>query len=312
MKKTICIILIVLCLPVFLWATPAYAASRSVPVKIALFPVVLNGVQLGNNYLNWLSENNYPKSEYYAQYPLLVYKDITYFPMTWYLSNLLNLNTTWSQGGGLAISKGDPNQWKYFNYDRCNEKNKVSQSASIVNFPVTVNGKPIDNSKEQYPLLLFRDITYFPLTWRFAVDEFGWRYSYSAGDGLRIEADNAVYYWNYDYSSKYMVAHEYVGADDTVYYDMYIRGSLKIWNEYRPEGHAFLGGKMYISQGDKTVQVGDRNLDRFGAQDLFEGMYRFRVEGNWVYTWYTDFRQEGYKPVPARVNILTKEFEILK
>ena len=139
MKKTISMIL---CLLLFLWMTPAYAASRTVSVKTAEFPVTLNGVQLGNSYLNWLSDpqNGYLVGHYYAQYPLLVYKDITYFPMTWYYSNLMNLKTVWSPESGLAINQGDPNLWKDFRHDTRNTKNTVNQSASIVNFPVTVNG----------------------------------------------------------------------------------------------------------------------------------------------------------------------------
>ena len=43
----------------------------------------------------------------------------------------------------------------------------------IGNTDITVNGKTINNDEEPYPLLVFRDVTYFPLTWRFAVDEFG-------------------------------------------------------------------------------------------------------------------------------------------
>ena len=53
-------------------------------------------------------------------------------------------------------------------------------------FAITVNGKSIDNSKEEYPLLVFRDVTYFPLTWRFAVDEFGWNYTFDGKTGLNI------------------------------------------------------------------------------------------------------------------------------
>jgi hypothetical protein len=289
---------------IFTWVTPVYAASRTVSVKVAEFPVTLNGIQLGDSYLNWLTDNNYWRTKYYAQYPLLVYKDITYFPMTWYLSNLLNLKTTWSEKGGLSISPGDPDQWKQFSYDSRDQKNNVKQTATIVNFTVTVNGKVIDNSKEKYPLLLFRDITYFPLTWRFAVEEFGWRYAYSDKEGLRMDADNSVYYLIdvFDAPDR--------SQDDQVFYDSYIKGDLKIWIEYRASGHAMGAGRMYISQGGKTVQVGDGDIARFSLWDPFEGMGRFRVEGNWIYTWYADSIQN--KMVPARVNILTKEIEVLE
>ena len=43
---------------------------------------------------------------------------------------------------------------------------------------------------EPYPLLTFRDVTYFPLTWRFAVDMFHWEYSFDSENGLVINSAN--------------------------------------------------------------------------------------------------------------------------
>lgn len=53
-----------------------------------------------------------------------------------------------------------------------------------------MNGKKIDNSKEEYPLLTFRNVTYFPLTWHFAAEEFGWEYLFDGENGLSISSDN--------------------------------------------------------------------------------------------------------------------------
>lgn len=39
--------------------------------------------------------------------------------------------------------------------------------AELAEGPITVNGQTIDNRTEEYPLLSFRNITYFPLTWRY-------------------------------------------------------------------------------------------------------------------------------------------------
>ena len=294
---------------VITWSSSAFAAPQTISVKIANFPVTLNGVPVGNSYLDWFSEFNDYGWKMYSQYPLLVYKDITYFPMTWYYGNLLNLSTSWSQETGLVIGQGDPGQWKDFRYDSRNNKNNSNQTAAIVNSKVTVNGKPIDNSKEPYPLLLFRDVTYFPLTWRFAVTEFGWRYSYTNADGLIIDADNAVFYNKYVFDNP----HNSLRLD-YVFYDTYIKEDLKIWIEYRAENHVMQCGKMFISQNGKVAQVGHNELDRFGTQDPNEEIGRFRVEGDWVYTWYSDYRQDDISKrtfVPARVNIMTKAFEII-
>ncbi len=70
-----------------------------------------------------------------------------------------------------------------------NSKNARKQTARIADGKITVNGKVIDNSKEEFPLLVFRDVTYFPLTWRFAVSEFGWDYRFNQQEGLVIDND---------------------------------------------------------------------------------------------------------------------------
>ena len=290
-----------------LWRLPVYAATQTVPVKVAEFPVVLNGISLQRSYYDWLSEIY--STPYDFQYPLLIYKDITYFPMTWNLSELLNLNTNWSPERGLEINQGNPDQWKTFIHDWIHVLNSIDQYAIIEDTPVSVNGKSIANMSEPYPLLIFREVTYFPLTWHFAVDEFGWSYYYDDTDGLVIDSDNAFNYWE-------DVPAASVGqAPDTIFYDTYIKGDLKIWIQYQAEGHVMQRGKMYISKGGDTVLVGQDGLDRFGSQQPTEEMGRFRVEGDWVYTWYIDYRQDYengiWNIVPARVNIQTKQFEIL-
>ena len=37
--------------------------------------------------------------------------------------------------------------------------------ATLPSFPVTLNGTVIDNSYRQYPLLVYNNITYFPMTY---------------------------------------------------------------------------------------------------------------------------------------------------
>ena len=73
-----------------LHTAPALAAE--VNVTLPTFPVTLNGVTMEQ------SQN---------QYPLLVYKDITYVPMTWEDTRLLGLDSSWTQATGLVIDKAD-------------------------------------------------------------------------------------------------------------------------------------------------------------------------------------------------------------
>ena len=148
-------------------------AADTVQVTLPSFSVTLNGQTNGNQY---------------SRYPLIVYKNITYFPMTYYDCRLLGLKTDWTAGTGLVIDKNEDYFYEYLR-DVTDSKNAKTQTAKLADGKITVNGKVIDNGKEEYPLLVFRDVTYFPLTWRFAVNEFGWDYRFDQQTGLVIGND---------------------------------------------------------------------------------------------------------------------------
>ena len=162
-------------LSVFLFtgiSAPAEAA-KSVQVTLPAFDVTLNGTTIEN-------ENR--------RYPLLVYHDITYVPMTYHDCRFLGLETTWNQKDGLGVFKSDLTGAYY--EDTIAQKNSRRSTAQIASGNITVNGKQIHNASEPYPLLLYRDVTYFPLTWRFAVNEFGWKYQFNDKLGLEITSSN--------------------------------------------------------------------------------------------------------------------------
>ena len=150
---------------------PAMAAN--VQATLPTFPVTLNGTAIDNSY---------------RQYPLLVYNNITYFPMTYYDCRFLGVETEWTQANGLKIEKASLTG--AYHADNSNKKNGKTATAQVATGKITVNGKTIANSKEKYPLLVYRDVTYFPLTWNYAVNEFGWQYSYDNQKGLVIDAGN--------------------------------------------------------------------------------------------------------------------------
>jgi hypothetical protein len=170
-------------------AEKIHASETSVKVMLPKFKVSLNGHTVENQY---------------RQYPLLVYRDITYVPMTWYDTRQLGLEASWSPSVGLDIKQSKVTT-SYALY-KADSRNAATYTANISTSAITVNGKVINNSKEQYPLLSFRSVAYFPLTWRFAHDEFGWDYKWDASNGLRIISHNPqllaaelpAYAWNND------------------------------------------------------------------------------------------------------------------
>lgn len=152
---------------------PSATFAKNVNVNLPKFPVKINGVKM-----------DYERS----LYPLIVYRDITYFPLTYKNSRFLGLTTDWDKYKRIFSVSRDPNSLgEYSNYDQ-GFKNKNSYKASVPTFIVNVNENRIINSKEKYPLLVFRDVTYFPLTWRFCHDEFDLKYSFTNRDGLVISS----------------------------------------------------------------------------------------------------------------------------
>lgn len=120
-------------------------------------------------------------SVYYKDsvYPLLSYKDVTYFPLTYDYCRSLNLTSSFSESEGLFISYIPTYNNSLPVYDTT--VNPVYNEAELPEYPIYINGRKIDNSKEEYPLLNFRGVTYFPMTYSFAVNDFGWSTNWEPG-----------------------------------------------------------------------------------------------------------------------------------
>ena len=97
------------------------------------------------------------------EYPLLLYKNITYFPLTYYDCRYLGLVTEWSDSTKtLSVYKDDKITGAYRDY-KGDRKNQTINDVEMCAFNIFVNGKQIDNEKEEYPLITFRGVTYFPI-----------------------------------------------------------------------------------------------------------------------------------------------------
>ena len=195
------------------------SAAETVNVTIPEFGILINGRAVNNEY---------------AKYPCVVYKDITYFPMTYNDSRALGLTADWTAENGLVISKTFTEPYAA-GFEQTDEKN-TNGTATTASGKITINGKAIDNSAEEYPVLLFRDVTYFPLTWRFAVEEFGWNYNFSSNIGLQIalappENANGVcgddLTWTFDGSTGTLTISGTGDMWDFVEFDNQIRNHIK-------------------------------------------------------------------------------------
>ncbi|MBF4691554.1 hypothetical protein [Fusibacter ferrireducens] len=126
-----------------------------------------------------------------SQYPLIVYKDITYFPLTWGYCRWLGLDIDWDEEKGLKINKN--NQfYSYETYEKIINNINKDHEITLPTYPIFINDVLIDNDTETWPFIVFRDITYFPLTWDLAVETFEWDYSWDEERGLIINKEGAI------------------------------------------------------------------------------------------------------------------------
>ena len=247
---------------IFCGGSAAHAA-QNVDVKIPTFPVELNDTVYDNRH---------------AEYPLLVYKDITYFPMTYYLTRELGLTTGWSAEKGLYIVQHqEPHSTEKDKMTVSNSLNKTYK-ATIPTYSISVNGFAIDNSKEKYPLLNFRGVTYFPLTWQYANDEFNWKIAWDAKNGLAVNShSNSSGY-------SYLVKME----DDYALFQKYNR----IYEPYQTAdgdtGYKLAGEKYSIYQldfsTDKLTLTGDEKMtEEWTAHKRIDVSQDFAVKDGTLY-----------------------------
>jgi len=265
-------------------ATTAYAAE--VTVSLPTFDVTMNGVEIEDEY---------------RQYPFIVYKDITYFPVTYFDSRFLGLVTEWDNLKGLEIYKTTETV-EYEPYKQ-NWKNSNKYTVSIPKFNIVVNGKAINNSTEKYPLLSFRNVTYFPMTWRFAVDEFGWKYSFTSENGLIINSTPPTLYadpsdnpWPIIFDRTFKIVDDIINMQIKSYRIAY---SSKLYISINGEEQRQLGDNNYV-YGVTTYRDIDNNAIGMRSN------YYMEIKDGWLYINAYNYKEESSSRL-YKVNIKTGE-----
>jgi len=215
-------------------------------------------------------------SVYYADslYPFLNYKGITYLPMTYEYARAMNLTTGWLPGTAFMVAF-NPSDDKLPLYGTTSNA-KYNPVVIPTGYNIYVNGKKVDNATENHPLLNFRGVTYFPMTWEYAVEEFGWQISF--GDNVfEINTENntadrwhveekrendvvvSLYYGKEIPSEDGSVQHDYI----TEYYSLdYNTGALEKLNDYtEKETGSPTNSQIEVSVEDGCVYYNGQKLD---------------------------------------------------
>lgn len=261
-------------------------AAEEVNVTLPTFDVTINEIAIENEC---------------RQYPFIVYKNITYFPMTYFDSRFLGLATEWDNLKGLEIYK-TTETLEYEPYKQ-NWMKSSYYTASIPKFNIVVNGKAINNSTEKYPLLSFRNVTYFPMTWRFAVDEFGWKYSFTSEDGLIINSTPPTLYadpsdnpWPLIFDRTFKIDDDIIIIQIKSYRIAY---SSKLYISINGEEQRQLGDNNYV-YGVTTYKDTDNNAIGMRSNNYME------LKDGWLYINAFKYQKEDSSRL-YKVNIKTGE-----
>jgi hypothetical protein len=119
------------------------AANNSVNITIPSFNVTVNDRAVDSTLL---------------QYPMIVYNDISYFPLTWNWCRELGLVSSYTNEDGLYIANYARESQNTLD-DGSYQAAGTQYTAVIPTYPVYINGQQINNNQEEYPLLNFRNIT---------------------------------------------------------------------------------------------------------------------------------------------------------
>lgn len=271
-KLVMFVMLLVLIIPA------SYAATKEVEVIIPGFDVTINENIIDNNT---------------EKYPFIQYNGITYIPMTWDLSYALGLELKWSDVEGLKVNKRDKMQ-VYVQKEKVVNNTGGRYKAAIVTFPVFVNGEEVENSSNEYPLLNFRNVTYFPMTFDYMVGEFDSGYKWSNDTGLKVSVDPTLevfipepYYVRLKVTAKEMAEKgllfnemlyiETVEGDDNDYIKVYSNMNNNYHGYYYNVNviyydkdnkiqyiNPLIGGEIYESESGKSVAITQFGIFRDG------------------------------------------------
>ncbi len=260
---------------------PVAFAQQYASVSLPTFKITMNDVRIDNNE---------------RLYPIIVFRDITYVPMTYNDSRFLGLETKWSADTGLQVNK--ISEQLPYNPNR-GYSSSTLENAVLPNFRISVNGRDIDNNSEAYPLLVFRDITYFPLTWRFMVDAFGWTSSFDPVEGLVISSKAGKPATTTPTTGERVFSQDF--GSTTVFFD---RSSNN-----RP-------GNLYVRENNVTRKIGNPNFI-YGVGYVQSGTYggeytavdKIEYANRWVYTLAINPSESRKMSRNVRINIDTNEVQ---
>lgn len=173
---------------------PLLAEAKEVTAKLPDYSITINGQAIDNQY---------------EQHPFLMYRNITYFPLTEENKQFVGLKSavherTWRDPAHTVVYIGrderSSDQWVS---EHREEPNPRSLTVTLLNnrmvgdhyFYVALNtftGEFQFGDEMAYPLITYGNTLYLPLTWQIVVEDLGWQYAYTKKEGLIIDSTDPL------------------------------------------------------------------------------------------------------------------------
>lgn len=178
MKKMFVLISIIL----VIMSSTVIAAENDIVASISPFKVKVNE----SGYI----ENN--------TYPSLFYNNVVYIPMTYNVGEFLGMTIEWVDGYDqkvLLLTKKENRE--VIETDNVKEYGveKKPVKANVSDCTIAVcKGENLDlvRGTKEYPLLMYKDIIYIPLTWDNIVEKLEWKYSFDEANVMNIETSQSI------------------------------------------------------------------------------------------------------------------------
>lgn len=168
----------------FLLFTRTHVYSQSAQGIIPQLNIDFNGV---------LSNNEYLKT------PLLSYKNITYIPISKEISSILGLqivsgeNERYGDNSKVIFIGTGNRDSKISKLEVVKKKNPSRISVEVVSGYIFINSLEdySENIKEKYPILMYKDTYYMPLTWHIGKELLNWNIDSKNGN-FKIDSTQTI------------------------------------------------------------------------------------------------------------------------
>lgn len=256
MKKMFVLISIIL----VIMSSTVIAAENDIVASISPFKVKVNE----NGYI----ENN--------TYPSLFYNNVVYIPMTYNVGEFLGMTIEWVDGYDqkvLLLTKKEKRE--VIETDNVKEYGveKKPVKANVSDCTIAVcKGENLDlvRGTKEYPLLMYKDIIYIPLTWDNIVGKLEWKYSFDEANVMNIETSQSITNENDEKDI-------YISKDGST--TSYILGRKKYVNEDGLEKTDYIGLIRYnydmVGQELTCYNMSDFIIERELSRPVQQGDLRF-------------------------------------